>query len=581
MNISSTTIPLNEINSFSININPEVTNNNEEELEKIKKLIEEQKKNSHKYPLLACFFLMFYYEEKSTLTRNKIYSLMENEILKNKNKIISSPTNRYCIIDLKNYKSKLKDILKKKKWFTKNINEIGETEYTLNPNIISSITPKIISYIKVINKNENLFQDKEVDVEEVEDINSKKIKPGKKNKNNLNKSADDIKILEKKKKNNCCKNQENLKKNKKRNKIIIDTRKNYTKDDDDEFEIICQEDEQYEDLSLRENIQFNQDKNIDNNTKDQNIEKNIKSHNTKNISNKNNNICFYSNKIDMKNEIEEKTLEESIFVDVETPQDNSKNEDNFTLVNNKVGAIINIGEIFMKLINNNELPKLISKNIDSTKEIIKKKEQEIQSDKLFLEELFKTEEKLKSPESLDIQDNITKIKDNLKEFKDSIELLTIYQKIVEKYGNKEDVKEIIKAHKEKFSKCSKTLELLMSNLSLACSNYINFGVLLNLLMDGEKIKNYLNVNSITEIEDLRNLFKKIMDSIKINDKLIKDNETSKLNENLMEKEKVIQSEGENLDNKLSSNASDVCNNNQIISSKDNIINDKDMKKNEI
>ena len=280
MNISSTTIPLNEINSFSININPEVTNNNEEELEKIKKLIEEQKKNSHKYPLLACFFLMFYYEEKSTLTRNKIYSLMENEILKNKNKIISSPTNRYCIIDLKNYKSKLKDILKKKKWFTKKINEIGETEYTLNPNIISSITPKIISYIKVINKNENLFQDKEVDVEEVEDINSKKIKPGKKNKNNLNKSADDIKILEKKKKNNCCKNQENLKKNKKRNKIIIDTRKNYTKDDD-EFDIICQEDEQYEDLSLRENIQFNQDKNIDNNTKDQNIEKNIKSHNTK------------------------------------------------------------------------------------------------------------------------------------------------------------------------------------------------------------------------------------------------------------------------------------------------------------
>ena len=579
MNISSTTIPLNEINSFSININPEVTNNNEEELEKIKKLIEEQKKNSHKYPLLACFFLMFYYEEKSTLTRNKIYSLMENEILKNKNKIISSPTNRYCIIDLKNYKSKLKDILKKKKWFTKNINEIGETEYTLNPNIISSITPKIISYIKVINKNENLFQDKEVDVEEVEDINSKKIKPGKKNKNNLNKSADDIKILEKKKKNNCCKNQENLKKNKKRNKIIIDTRKNYTKDD--EFDIICEEDEQYEDLSLRENIQFNQDKNIDNNTKDQNIEKNIKSHNTKNISNKNNNICFYSNKIDMKNEIEEKTLEESIFVDVETPQDNSKNEDNFTLVNNKVGAIINIGEIFMKLINNNELPKLISKNIDSTKEIIKKKEQEIQSDKLFLEELFKTEEKLKSPESLDIQDNITKIKDNLKEFKDSIELLTIYQKIVEKYGDKEDVKEIIKAHKEKFSKCSKTLELLMSNLSLACSNYINFGVLLNLLMDGEKIKNYLNVNSITEIEDLRNLFKKIMDSIKISDNLTKDNETSKLNENLMEKEKVIQSEGENLDNNLSSNASNVCNNNQIISSKDNIINDKDMKKNEI
>ena len=578
MNISSTTIPLNEINSFSININPEVTNNNEEEIEKIKKLIEEQKKNSHKYPLLACFFLMFYYEEKSTLTRNKIYSLMENEILKNKNKIISSPTNRYCIIDLKNYKYKIKDILKKKKWFTKNINEIGETEYTLNPNIISSITPKIISYIKVINKNENLFQDKEVDVEEVEDINSKKIKPGKKNKNNLNKSADDIKILEKKKKNNCCKNQENLKKNKKRNKIIIDTRKNYTKDDDDEFDIICQEDEQYEDLSLRENIQFNQDKNIDNNTKDQNIEKNIKSHNTKNISNKNNNICFYSNKIDMKNEIEEKTLEESIFVDVETPQDNSKNEDNFTLANNKVGAIINIGEIFMKLINNNEIPKLISKNIDSTKEIIKKKEQEIQSDKLFLEELFKTEEKLKSPQSLDIQDNITKIKDNLKEFKDSIELLTIYQKIVEKYGDKEDVKEIIKAHKEKFSKCSKTLELLMSNLSLAYSNYINFGVLLNLLMDGEKIKNYLNVNSITEIEDLRNLFKKIMDSIKISDNLTKDNETSKLNENLMEKEKVIQSEGQNLDNNLSSNASNVCNNNQIISSKDNIINDNDMKK---
>ena len=37
----------------------------------------------------------------------------------------------------------------------------------------------------------------------------------------------------------------------------------------------------YEDLSLRENIQFNQDKNIDNNTKDQNIEKNINARDAK------------------------------------------------------------------------------------------------------------------------------------------------------------------------------------------------------------------------------------------------------------------------------------------------------------
>ena len=176
--------PLEQTNSVSINIVHEEINNNSEELEKIKKLVDENKKNGHKIPLIATVLLLFHNVENNTLKKSELYSLMEKETINNKNTIISSPTERYCIINQKNYKSKIKDILKKKKWFTRKINESNEIEFTLNPGVISSIIPRITSFFKTLVKNDYFFineQEEEKEEENKEQEQEKeKIKKGKK-----------------------------------------------------------------------------------------------------------------------------------------------------------------------------------------------------------------------------------------------------------------------------------------------------------------------------------------------------------------------------------------------------------------
>ena len=85
---------------------------------------------------------------------------------------------------------------KKKKWFTREINDKGEIEYTLNPGVISQIEPKIEYYLKFIEKRDSIFQNKaREEMEYIEKLNEKasgnKVtrlkKIGKKsNKNNTN-----------------------------------------------------------------------------------------------------------------------------------------------------------------------------------------------------------------------------------------------------------------------------------------------------------------------------------------------------------------------------------------------------------
>ena len=91
-------------------------------MEKIKSWIQKQINNDYKIPLLPCVFLLFYNERKTTLKKSELYSLMEQQIIKYQNRIISSPTERYILISKKNYKARIKDILKKKKWFIRKKN---------------------------------------------------------------------------------------------------------------------------------------------------------------------------------------------------------------------------------------------------------------------------------------------------------------------------------------------------------------------------------------------------------------------------------------------------------------------------
>ena len=152
--------PISTVSLSLLKTEPKPPATNEEELEKLHSLIELQKSKGHKYPLLACVFLLFRTAGKKTLTKNEMYNLMEKKAIEDKTKIVSSPTERYCVITQNNFKSKIKDIVKKKKWFTRALNDKGEIIYTLNDGVVCQISPKIESYLNIIEKRDGIFKNK-------------------------------------------------------------------------------------------------------------------------------------------------------------------------------------------------------------------------------------------------------------------------------------------------------------------------------------------------------------------------------------------------------------------------------------
>ena len=171
--------PISTVQLSLLKTEPKPRATNEEELEKLHSLIELQKSKGHKYPLLACVFLLFRTAGKKTLTKTEMYDLMEKKAIEDKTKIVSSPTERYCVITQNNFKSKIKDIVKKKKWFTRAINDKGEIIYTLNDGVVCQISPKIESYLNIIEKRDGIFKNKAR--EEVENIEKPQEKKRKRN----------------------------------------------------------------------------------------------------------------------------------------------------------------------------------------------------------------------------------------------------------------------------------------------------------------------------------------------------------------------------------------------------------------
>ena len=181
--------PVSTVSLSLLKDNPFQENSNEYELLKIKNLVDTQINKGHKYPLLACIFLCFYDAGKSTLTKSELYDLMAKRTAKDINKIVSSPTERYSIVTPNNFKSKIKDIIKKKKWFNRVMNNNGEIEYTLNEGILSQITPKIESYCNIIESRDSIFQNNSrglVDNNNNLDNSKPKIGNKKRANNNLN-----------------------------------------------------------------------------------------------------------------------------------------------------------------------------------------------------------------------------------------------------------------------------------------------------------------------------------------------------------------------------------------------------------
>ena len=174
--------PISTVSLSLLKTEPNPPASNEEELKKLEALVQEQKLKGHKYPLLAGVFLLFHTAGKNVLSKTELYELMAKRAAEDKNKIISSPTERYCIITPNNFKSKIKDIIKKKKWFTRTLDENGETIYTLNPAVVWQITPKIESYLKVIEKRDSIFQNKAREEEPYIEKQQEKKSPNPKNK---------------------------------------------------------------------------------------------------------------------------------------------------------------------------------------------------------------------------------------------------------------------------------------------------------------------------------------------------------------------------------------------------------------
>ena len=164
-------------NSTSLNLsNKDHISSNEVGLERIYNLIEVQKMKGHKYPLLACIFLLFREAGKETLKKSELYELMEKASQKDENKIISSPTERYCTINPTNYKYRIKDIIKNKRYFTRRMDENGKFEYSLNEGSALAAIPKIVKYLDIIEKREYIFQSKAKELIDSMEYKSKKEK---------------------------------------------------------------------------------------------------------------------------------------------------------------------------------------------------------------------------------------------------------------------------------------------------------------------------------------------------------------------------------------------------------------------
>lgn len=130
------------------------------QLKMLKKYIDEIKSKGKMYSLISVVFLLFYETGKEILSKNEINTLIKEEVLLNKNKIVSSNSERCQLITINNYKTKIKDILKNRKFFIRTHNSKGEFAFKLKNNIVNKILSKLISQNNAIQKKEKIFKEK-------------------------------------------------------------------------------------------------------------------------------------------------------------------------------------------------------------------------------------------------------------------------------------------------------------------------------------------------------------------------------------------------------------------------------------
>ena len=559
--------------SITINRSPfyskeiKVNYNNDEALKILNDIITKHKKQGYKYPFISCLFLQFYNSGKKILEKDELYSLVQREVINNKNKIISSPTDRYCIINSHNYKSKIKDILKKKKFFTKTKTNDGSFEYMLNEGVVAYIIPKIISDLKVLAKNGDFYKD------EIEEENEDEKNNGNKDKEKKEKNDDGENEKNEKKKKRKYRNKKDNNKKGENGKKNVDSTDNTGDNNADDFDIIirdCNKNYEQNNVNIIDKDEIENNKNVDKDKEKQKyINKTVicnsemssvnnKFNTSFDLNNNNNNNNNDSNKTtllkkkrkrrnkkkDIKIQEQQEQTNKSFYLSENYPSKNSNNEkidknpnltkaknikednpllslnnplkENILSLNNKIDSISNIGEIFLNFINNKNISDITTKKFNLVKEKIELKKKSIKADCLFLKKLTKSQKKLNTLKLSEIQQKIKLMKTYYNQYNELIELLLKDKNAIENSKNKDEAKKILGIYKTNYEKCQKILEKMLSGINLIFKDYECYEELINMLFDENINRKCLDMNSVLNWEDLQNMFKQILKKTDLN-----------------------------------------------------------------
>jgi len=204
---------------------------------------------------------------------------------------------------------------------------------------------------------------------------------------------------------------------------------------------------------------------------------------------------------------------QNVEIKKETETDESKIRDN------KLELILAKGEYLLNIINSKKLENEGTQKINSLQDIIEVRKKEIELAKINLEKIMLYNQKLKSYNKEEVEEIINKIKDNYKEYKNKIEILKLFGKILNKPEIDEDAKSLMINYKTIYSKCQALLTKILLGLSRVLKECINIEEFVQVLSNNEgidltKIDFLLSSEDMDRnVEYLRNIFKSELNGV--------------------------------------------------------------------
>ena len=431
----------------------------------------------------------------------------------------------------------------------------------LNEGVVAYIIPKIISDLKVLAKNVDLYKD------EIEEENEDEKNNGNKDKEKKEKNDDGENEKNEKKKKRKYRNKKDNNKKGENGKKNVDSTDNTGDNNTDDFDIIirdCNKNYEQNNVNIIDKDEIENNKNVDKDKEKQkyinktvicnsemssvdnkfntSFDLNINNNNNNNDSNKTTLLKKKrkrrNKKKDIKIQEQQEQTNKSFDLSENYPSKNSNNEkidknsnltkaknikednpllslnnplkENILSLNNKIDSISNIGEIFLNFINNKNISDITTKKFNLVKEKIELKKKSIKADCLFLKKLTKSQKKLNTLKLSEIQQKIKLMKTYYNQYNELIELLLKDKNAIENSKNKDEAKKILGIYKTNYEKCQKILEKMLSGINLIFKDYECYEELINMLFDENINRKCLDMNSVLNWDDLQNMFKQIL-----------------------------------------------------------------------